>query len=1454
MRVKGTLLLLLWTGSLSPSVFADHEAQEAAHAAVLGALGSTYLSSSLIGAVSSGPTAVAAESVSMAAGISLKLLPPAFNTPHGFEVTPESQGQCTWRLDVPKTDHYYASIYGLPVRDLPRDWGQLGNAELFHFDTPVSMTLRGANLFSTEQPTTFYVPAGNHQFRWRAGTQTNVVTDYLVPTALLAYAGYSKIKAARNAPAAATGDPETAVKAAEAFNEALRKWVLKKRALGWARYSYLLYSEAQGNEPSESALAQLVRNTSDLIGLNGPTPFTFESAVKEHIQDVTVYDLFPPVITYNGVDQVDNAVLPTLVLEATDFGGVARQRVIGEILQRTNAYDPCDRTALLGHDIPDLIRVGQTQVTWSALDSGPTPSGDRHQVGARQTIIVEDTQAPIMITPPGKVIEIDPAEDSVALEEVDLGAPRVVDLADPAPRIYNTAPAVFPIDRRTPVVWTSEDQSGNQSTGEQLITVKATGTNTAPLVADLTLQTLTSEPIDILLSGVDNDELDGVFDPLAIQLESFPQQGEFVAPLLPYFIEDFRTSPAGPFGEDFAIAVANGLGGSWLRENVCANGSPWAQDAEGNSISEPYRIPRNWAYAPEFIDVLDSGEYYLIDRYWRCDSGSPAITIRRISRWSAEHELLGYVGFNDANLNSVSTFLLDRDFVHISSRGSQNFTFRQYHANFQPEDSLADLSADAWSFNTSAFPSGSSYINAWENMRYGRIDYERGILYVADNRRVYVFDVSADLSDGQDRSENQMADRYLGVLNEGAQFLCNDGVNGDITMEVDSQGNLYVADGCDHQLHKFMPSSPDTDGEFVAGDYVGWLGRCDSSTNNACDVENQRSRGYSCTDATCAVETNRSGSDAGQLDDPRFLDLDPNDVLYVADRARVQRFAPDGTYGGQAKSTGTGINQGDNPGFVLGNLGTVKAVTVNATNFYVTDVDESFVHVFATTPLKDITDSSATVTYVSDFAFHGGSDAFTYRATDGLATSNLGTVTIQVDRNFRPPQAFAAEAVTEEDVPLEIALLADDPDGVIGTDDVFPLDQLTYRIVQQPAHGNVSLSGTTATYTPDTDYYGEDAFAFVVNDGVLDSEPAAVQVSINPVDDAPFFREVVLPNRIGRGFPVTMIASYEDDGATAGTVAWVRWGAAYDYQGDFFDPDGEAGPEPPVLQGVKLNEPPDGAGHGNLIADHVFDSIGPVDIQACFFSGQDTPPCQLLTAEVEELVNLHTWMSDSPLETEGNYMDVQLRVENMQPQGWAGLPAANVQLNQVTDPEIVVPGAEISSIVSQSGACVLTSGTLFCSDTSLAPGEFFDATVRVTRTDSSPLIYDLGLPVVFDVTTSSQALEDEYIMLRWLTFTADATDTDMDGMTDVFEQVYELDANNPGDAAADADNDGLSNLEEFEQRTNPRNRDTDGDGIEDPQDYCPLDSDGSIEGQGGLCEAEYRSNPLLRILPLLERL
>ncbi len=47
-------------------------------------------------------------------------------------------------------------------------------------------------------------------------------------------------------------------------------------------------------------------------------------------------------------------------------------------------------------------------------------------------------------------------------------------------------------------------------------------------------------------------------------------------------------------------------------------------------------------------------------------------------------------------------------------------------------------------------------------------------------------------------------------------------------------------------------------------------------------------------------------------------------------------------------------------------------------------------------------------------------------------------------------------------------------------------------------------------------------------------------------------------------------------------------------------------------------------------------------------------------------------------------------------------------------------------------------------------------------------------------------------------------DTDHDGMTDVWEDQYMLDKNNPADAAQDADGDGMTNLAEFRAGTDPR--------------------------------------------------
>ncbi len=68
-----------------------------------------------------------------------------------------------------------------------------------------------------------------------------------------------------------------------------------------------------------------------------------------------------------------------------------------------------------------------------------------------------------------------------------------------------------------------------------------------------------------------------------------------------------------------------------------------------------------------------------------------------------------------------------------------------------------------------------------------------------------------------------------------------------------------------------------------------------------------------------------------------------------------------------------------------------------------------------------------------------------------------------------------------------------------------------------------------------------------------------------------------------------------------------------------------------------------------------------------------------------------------------------------------------------------------------------------------------------------------------------------------------ADDTDGDGMPDSWEAANGLNPFDPGDADGDLDDDGATNLEEFNAQTDPTDADSDDDGIPDGEDSYPLD-------------------------------
>src|SRR5262249_4899973 len=127
-------------------------------------------------------------------------------------------------------------------------------------------------------------------------------------------------------------------------------------------------------------------------------------------------------------------------------------------------------------------------------------------------------------------------------------------------------------------------------------------------------------------------------------------------------------------------------------------------------------------------------------------------------------------------------------------------------------------------------------------------------------------------------------------------------------------------------------------------------------------------------------------------------------------------------------------------------------------------------------------------------ANYNGSDALTYEANDGRATSTTAHVTITVTPVNDLPVAMDDSYQTAEDTGVTGQAIASDIDG----------DGLTYSLVTGPAFGTLVFNADGSfTYTPDANYSGPDRFTFTANDGSADSNAATVTLTVTAVNDAP---------------------------------------------------------------------------------------------------------------------------------------------------------------------------------------------------------------------------------------------------------------------------------------------------------------------------------------------------------------
>ena len=120
----------------------------------------------------------------------------------------------------------------------------------------------------------------------------------------------------------------------------------------------------------------------------------------------------------------------------------------------------------------------------------------------------------------------------------------------------------------------------------------------------------------------------------------------------------------------------------------------------------------------------------------------------------------------------------------------------------------------------------------------------------------------------------------------------------------------------------------------------------------------------------------------------------------------------------------------------------------------------------------------------------GSGGLYSVRVTNAFGTviSSNGVLTVNT-----VPSAGGQNVSLSEDTPTAITLQGSDAES----------DPLTYLVVTPPAHGSLTGSAPNLTYTPAPNYFGPDSFSFKVNDGLVDSAPAAVSITILPVNDPP---------------------------------------------------------------------------------------------------------------------------------------------------------------------------------------------------------------------------------------------------------------------------------------------------------------------------------------------------------------
>ncbi|MCE5334113.1 MAG: tandem-95 repeat protein [Desulfobacteraceae bacterium] len=154
--------------------------------------------------------------------------------------------------------------------------------------------------------------------------------------------------------------------------------------------------------------------------------------------------------------------------------------------------------------------------------------------------------------------------------------------------------------------------------------------------------------------------------------------------------------------------------------------------------------------------------------------------------------------------------------------------------------------------------------------------------------------------------------------------------------------------------------------------------------------------------------------------------------------------------------------------------------------------------------LPDINEALRGLSFTSSPNWHGAvtftiSSILEENAGSEDPQGDTDTVTITVAPVADAPAAANDSYAVDEDVILTAAV-----PGVMANDADVDGDTLTAALVGGPAHGMLVFnSDGSFSYDPDDNYFGPDGFTYRLSDGIFDSNVAKVDLTVNPVNDAP---------------------------------------------------------------------------------------------------------------------------------------------------------------------------------------------------------------------------------------------------------------------------------------------------------------------------------------------------------------